>query len=799
MSGGTRSAKSVRRDPPLVTVRFRADATPPWDSGSTAWLRERFVHEFEVLEALFPGIEVVPLFEGVPESTIAELVARGERLWQDWRPARFLSMFVVRLPRRVRWSPDAQVSSDELRALLLRHLPVDRISLETKLAPLPVKDGADITSVDMPHLDPQEQGLDVEAVWSLPGGKGAGELLADVEQGWHTAHPEFSGITANVLPGGLEVVAAKPHGTMALSVAVARKDLKGVVGVAPLVPEVVLSSEMRLSGEAVTEAAIMDAIVDLTKAGRSPGGVLLLEVQKEVKEFDAAFPAGVMGPCEMKVEVFEVIQLAVANHIIVVEAAGNGSENAALMKSVDLDVLTTLLHGDSGAIVVGQSRWDGVAAGHAAIDYACTGKRIDCFGWGFLVPAASVVTATIPYTPAYTPYFGGTSSASAMIAGTVLVVQGLVRNGAAGAISYLPPMQMRALLRDRTPGINTPLGDGQTELIGVLPDLQKLATQLGLLPDLYIRDNIGDVGDPHDGMLCHSPDIIVRTTPLGMTPAAAFGEGTPGQDDDELSEPLPPGGAAEVYVRVRNRGGVDAVGARVVVYYAQSATLIQPVAWNKIGETLVDVPKNKVLTVAGPIAWNAVPAAGHYCFIATIEHASDPLFTPATFAPAAAVIPPEFRDIDGFRRFIRTENNVAWRNFNVIPVAVAESSVAPMAADVPGPDEGDADMELRVEGRLPADAILEVEMPEILAAKLSLPDGVFTRDAATETRRGKLPAAGVTILGVARLGAGTRHTLKLHVHLPASKPRRSEVALVQLHRGQVVGRVTWRFRTVAGT
>jgi hypothetical protein len=64
-----------------------------------------------------------------------------------------------------------------------------------------------------------------------------------------------------------------------------------------------------------------------------------------------------------------------------------------------------------------------------------------------------------------------------------------------------------------------------------------------------------------------------------------------------------------------------------------------------------------VHTAWGPLVWPAaaVPAPGHYCFVVLVGNAEDP-------APDTA----SFLDFDNFGRYIRGNNNVTWRNFNVV-------------------------------------------------------------------------------------------------------------------------------------
>ena len=148
-----------------------------------------------------------------------------------------------------------------------------------------------------------------------------------------------------------------------------------------------------------------------------------------------------------------------------------GAETAARLLAERLRVR------DSGAILVA-----GTAPGtygspetpavpntrHPSSNY---GSRVDCHG-----PASFVWTTT--FVPSeveggspqlYTGSFNGTSSASAVVAGVVLVMQGIVERA---GLPRLPPSKVRHLLRMR--GLGTEPGGGASEKIGVQPDLRKL-------------------------------------------------------------------------------------------------------------------------------------------------------------------------------------------------------------------------------------------------------------------------------------------------------------------------------------
>ncbi|HZL99569.1 MAG TPA: hypothetical protein VFD43_04880 [Planctomycetota bacterium] len=806
-------------DPPLVTVQFKHGAAPGYGDTATAEIAAQVPAGWAALESLFHGIRLLPLFTSVSPQAIEALMRRGQRLTRSYRPAPFLSMFHVKLPPRSEWDPSVPTGhgvAEELKRLMLLHLPIDRVSVLLVLPPPPsttqISDGpVTATAEELHHLHESPKSIGVEKVWGEPGGQGEGEVFGIVERGWRTEHADFLGIDSaddlvtTVLPTGDRDDAEVDHGTSSLGVVASRENEKYSIGVAPLAAEAVLASEWHAKADAaIPEDAIL-AVLDVLIT-KPPGSVLLLEISQPIDPTDLS-PKD-FGPAEMRREVFDAIQLAVANAVIVVEPAGNAGGGGAA--GIDLGAAKLLEDVDSGAIMVGQSVWspsydkdaDASDAKHVAVDPGVTGSRIDCFAWGDRVFApsakqtsAATSSAAAEFEDYFDPYFGGASSASAMIAGVAIVVQGLYRHATGG---YLSPAQMRLLLRDRTVGVHTHLGSGETDLIGVMPDLAMLEPMLGELVDLYIRDNVDDDGTEHDGLLCCSPDIIVKTSPLpaGTSAQDAFGAGSHTELDADLSDPPIHGSKAYVYVRVSNRGGKNAYNATVKVYWSESSTLQQPSVWlaNLIGKATINVPQGSKLVVAGPIEWTTVPEPEHYCFIATVEHAEDPRF-----------IPENFSEWEYFKNFVRVGNNVAWRNFDVIEMPTA-ADIKPLSADVTGPDEEDGkgggedpEMELRIEANLPRDATVELELPAGLAGRLHrrARAGIALRPlgsaARRKRRRGQLQSIRVAELGTVRLKRKERHRVTLHVKIPKAKRTRAyEIALIQLHAGTPVGRVTWR-------
>jgi hypothetical protein len=208
------------------------------------------------------------------------------------------------------------------------------------------------------------------------------------------------------------------------------------------------------------------------------GDVLLIEAQ-----FEGTI-SGVprLVPVETDRVVWEVIRFATRRNVIVVEAAGNG--NANLDDFVDHLGRRALNRFDagfrnSGAIMVGSCS---STAPHGRIlnpapgsggSPSNFGSRIDCHAWG-----ENVVTCGSQVAPKKTdayftgPFFGGTSSASPIIAGVCLLVQNLFQtlNPATGGQGKLSAARMQRVLTDPS---NTTAG-APGAAIGVMPDLKKL-------------------------------------------------------------------------------------------------------------------------------------------------------------------------------------------------------------------------------------------------------------------------------------------------------------------------------------
>jgi hypothetical protein len=207
-------------------------------------------------------------------------------------------------------------------------------------------------------------------------------------------------------------------------------------------------------------------------------------------------------------------------------------------------------------------------------------------------------------------------------------VQGLAQTSLGYRFS---PRELRTILTTN----GTPSADPANDRIGVMPDLHAIITnnQLNLAPDLYLRDYVGDAGNPTSGTVSQSPDIIVRQAAIA-NPQGAYGAGSGTENDATLSQDINTGHDNYIYVRLLNRGGSVATSVAVDVFWSPPATLVTPNMWHKIDTAIIpSVPVSNVLTASDAIVWHSadIPASGHYCFVAVAGNAQDPKPDPTTF------------------------------------------------------------------------------------------------------------------------------------------------------------------------
>jgi serine protease len=776
-----------------VIVKFKDTVDLPYEDGAEKHLERVGVHQWPELASRFKGIRLNRLFTAVSPDRIGELVDRASQRDRRYRPPNLLSFFAVDC--LVEANPAALVSAlKEWSQVETAYVdPLDTPPALTGTNPsYPLQ-----TYLKPPAVAPSPQGgIDAEFAWLQPGGTGAGQKIVDVERGAKLDQADIAG--RNIAPplfGANSTKDGDPvHGASALCIVAAIDNNVGVVGIAHGLQEVKYSSQVLtdtgINAPVNRPDAVWAAIDHFTQAGDPVGRVLLLEVQLGSHNDPFALQ-DVSGntweemPMETALADYQMIRLASALGIVVIEPSGNGKHDLDLFDQAGGSGFVLKRPGDrddSGAIMVGASTskypYDPVVNG---TEGTCFGSRVDCFAWG---EDAATYVGTLPILGDLYGPFGGTSAAAAIVAGAALLVQGVAE--AAPAIGHrLDPGSLRALLAD--PNINTWSHNPNTDRIGVMPNLKRIIQEgLQVAPDVYIRDNVNDMGAVNTGLISMSPDIIVRPAAVA-NPAVAFGPGT--ENDLMLGPTATPGQDNFVYVRVWNRSAVAAAAVTVTVFYAAPATLVMGDAWTPVGTPVLipNVPANNVMTVSTAITWPAaqVPPAGHYCFVALVGNAQDP-------APPRA----SFLNFDNFYAFIRNNNNVTWRNFDVVatPAPAAPTSVAVNGGDAyefefdaPGAYDSERTFQLVVGSQLPFGSQMLLEAPlDLLSRRLAVVE--------REGNRGRVSIGiyGRTTLPAVLFPAKSRSHCRLLVQVPRNRARDHEVYVSQLYEGFEVGRVTWR-------
>ena len=749
-----------------VIVKFKDHVQLPREDTARA-MESMGIGPWNALTTQFQGITMEPLLSFKPEQ-FAALTERARTQDSSFRATNLGAYFAVNLP--------PGMDAEALVKALSKWESVATAYVEPPPVEPPFVNAADDPrSANQGYLDPAPDGIDAEYAWNFPGGDGAGQALVDMEWGWTFNHEDLAahGIT---LISGLNH-SYYHHGSAVLGEIAAVDNAVGCVGITPALASIRCAGQHLPGGGYSTAQPILDAI-----AVMEFGDVLLLEAQTNLFGYN-------LVPVEIEPAVFDVIRLATSLGIVVVEAGGNGG--------VDLDTVVnpggqyifnraSMDFMDSGAIIVGAAS---STAPHARLGFSCHGSRIDCYGWGENVDTLSS-DDTNTATNLYTTGFNGTSSASPIVTGAVLAVQGLVE---AASGDRLAPWQMRMILSDPVNG--TPSQNPAVDRIGVMPNLRAIidGSVLNLAPDIYLRDFAGDNGDPHLGAISSSPDIILRQMAV-PDPQAAFGAGSGTENDMTLGYEAEAGQDNFVYVRVRNRGGSAADDVSASVYWAPPSTLVTPDLWTLLGSTtLPNVPTGDLLTVSSGITWPsaAIPAPGHYCFVGILSTPRDP-------GPA----PADFLDWDNFTTFIRNNNNVTWRNFNVV------NNVPPPRVEPPGyvalpfiaagaPDKARR-MRLEIVPRLPAGAEIILELPAEFAERLrvrprSMPFAPYAISDCSWVVYISINPCGPRSFPEIAFPAKARIPLRLLVKIPeAMRQHEFELFARQVYEGDEVGRITWR-------
>jgi len=302
-------------------------------------------------------------------------------------------------------------------------------------------------------------GINADDAWNRFGVKGQGVRITDCEYLFNSMHEDLAGLVTPQ-PGSIQYNTnfGDDHGTAVLGILTAAENNYGMTGIIPMASSYFYPEKAIVNGSVQSRSACIAA--SLTASGR--GDVVLLEMQTFgfgwTTEDDRYVPA------EFEQDVWLVVKTGTDAGRHVVAAAGNGGQ--------DLDNTNYASYrnrGDSGAIIVGAG-----STNRAWLSYSTFGSRVNLQGWGESVASlgyGDYFTYGNDPNQKYTKYFSGTSSASPIVASSVVLVESYVRQRLGRSLT---PSEMRRILVEN--------GKAQTgslsQKIGPLPDLSATLTSL---------------------------------------------------------------------------------------------------------------------------------------------------------------------------------------------------------------------------------------------------------------------------------------------------------------------------------
>jgi len=336
------------------------------------------------------------------------------------------------------------------------------------------------------YLDAAPGGIDARYAWTLPGGRGAGVRIIDVEGAWNFSHEDLSANQGGVVGGSpTNDMSWLNHGTAVLGVF--SGDGIGVTGICPD------ANVSAISVFAMSSAAAIHLAADRL----DPGDIILIELHRSGPRFnfqDRPDQSGFIA-IEWWPDDFDAIRYATSKGIIVVSAAGNGGENLddALYDApgpgfpADWSNPFRRAAQDSGSILVGAgappvgTHGSSAETDRSRLAFSNYGSPVDAQGWGREVTTTGYgdLQGGSSMNTWYTDHFSGTSSASPIVVGAIGCVQGVLR--ASGA--PLTPAQARAALR----ATGSTQQDGTapaTQRIGARPDIRQLVGSTGVETDV---------------------------------------------------------------------------------------------------------------------------------------------------------------------------------------------------------------------------------------------------------------------------------------------------------------------------
>ena len=734
---------------PRVMVKFHDHLHLPYVDGAERGFRGHDRKYWKKLSGSYQKLRLLRVFRSVHPRTIESLVQRAQDLTSGYLPPNFLTYFFL--------EEEHPQKRDQLVRDLLQWARVERAHVQTEPPPPPTVDyGSDPDSALQTHLNDAPDGVGVKSVWA-DGADGSGITIADIEQGWGLPHSDLPAV--EVIKAGTAY--SQTHGTRTLGVLAALDNTEGGVGLAP-------KASLCIAGESETGATVEREDAMMASIDRLGfGDVLLLEMQTG---------SDPLLPVEVEPSLRDLMKLATALGIIVVEPAANGGADG---RGVSLD---DVLGDDTGAIRVAAAyepnSTPDLAKKWQRYPTSNYGSGIHCFALGYMVATTEMGSTSVGTS------FKETSAASAIVAGAAAVLQSWYEKYRGYRIG---PLDLRSLFM--TYGTSPALLEaGGTDRIpiGVMPDLKDImATETASASALLIRDSDGDDGTSPSTVYGQSPDIVLSGSPLSV-------EALKGPSKLFVTPIF--GESFWTYVRVHNRGSA-AIEDVVVDLYSFPVGLMLPDGIKpkvKDGFGVFEFPSIKKChfegtIIVGTIAGNGVGIGGTYLDSST-RHLVAVARTSDSPMPSIGTI----SSMDRWSQFITRNPNVASKQVERVNIGVLQGLNIPIGPVAPVP------WHLVVTSTLPEDVAVELRLPPYLIGQIladlpktiDLPIPVPPRPDPIPIRREILIAPGQPItLGPFLAPAGDLVRATLSVRGQSDIEHAGEIRLQLLHEGVELSRL----------
>ena len=327
------------------------------------------------------------------------------------------------------------------------------------------------------YLNAAPEGIDARYAWTIPGGRGSGVRIIDIEGAWRFTHEDLTLNQGGVVGAQSSSLGWRNHGTAVVGEFGGDQNDIGTLGISPDA-QVRGFSIFDGDGSAGTLRRAADAL--------SAGDIILIELHRPGPQATGVGQFGYIA-IEWWPDDYAAIRYATNKGVIVVEAAGNGSQNLddpvygvrPVGFPTSWENPFNPANPSSMAVIVGAGSPPPGTHGkdhgpdRSRLGFSNYGSRVDSQGWGREVTTTGYgdLQGGGNEDLWYTDRFSGTSSASPIVVGALACTQGVLHTQEGTLLT--PARAIQVLRSTGSPQQDAP-GRPSTQRIGTRPDLRQL-------------------------------------------------------------------------------------------------------------------------------------------------------------------------------------------------------------------------------------------------------------------------------------------------------------------------------------